>query len=162
MTGEINKYKKIFIFGGPAVGKTTAAKRISKKYDFPLISLDKIMYDGNKKREESEMSRILKKNLASYKSWVIEGGSIGWSDQLFKESDVVIILEASLPTCLYRIIRRYIKERKYTLLSTIIFCLKILPKYYTKSLRHYHNNFHTKNVIKINTNSFDKLNSVTL
>ena len=95
--------------------------------------------------------------------WIIEGGSIGWCDDLFSKSDMVIYLEIPIYEALIRIIKRHIRDRKFSLLSTIRLCFILLPRYYTKYIRNYAESRGAKNVVVIkNPTLTDLVNKIKI
>lgn len=157
---NISQYKKIFIFGGPAVGKTTFAKKLSDKTGYQLISIDEIMYKNNVKQQETKMKRGLKKKLVGNQTWIVEGSTIGWSDVLFKEADLVIIMRSSRIRCFYRIIKRHFKEKKFSLFSTLRLCIKIMPEYNKEYIIKYPKKVGARNILEIDSNSFALLENI--
>lgn len=133
------KYNKIYIFGGPGVGKTTLANLLANTFnEYKVIHLDSIMFDNfGSKRTEIEMTEILKNEISDVNNWIIEGGTLGWSDFVFDEIDILLYLEAPTVVSLYRIIARHIKTKRHSLLSTFKLCTKTLPAYKSKKIMGY-------------------------
>lgn len=142
---------RVYIFGGPGSGKTTLAKRLSIETGYPCISMDEIMFHNGKKRDEWEMSRILKKEIKKKGAWIIEGGCLGWCDFLFKRVDLVVFLYVPKLIAIYRIIKRYIKERKFSFFSTLKLITKTMPKYYKDDIICYPKRAGAKKMIQFNT-----------
>lgn len=159
---NVSQYKKIFIFGGPAVGKTTFAKKLSYKTGYQLISIDEIMYKNNVKQKETKMKQSLKKKIVGNQTWIVEGSTIGWSDILFKEADLVIVIRSSRFKCLYRIVRRHLKfkEKKFSLYSTVRLCVTIMPEYNKKYIINYPIEAGARNILEVDSTSFTKLHNI--
>lgn len=111
LTGK--KIKKIFILGTVGSGKSTLAKKISrltrvKHYDLDDIYwTDKINIRREKKERRKLLERIFRKN-----EWIVEGVYVDDIDKGIKKSDIVILLNPSLITLIWRISKRMIKREK--------------------------------------------------
>jgi len=142
------KYNKIYLFGGPGFGKTTIAEKLSADLGYKLISLDEIMFENGHKVEEKTMIRKLKRAIRNESVWLVEGGCLGWSDFLFKEADLVIMLKVSPITALFRILKRYLHNKKFGFRSTLKLCFKTLPAYFDKKVAEYPYKARAKKVIE--------------
>ena len=153
-------YRRIYIFGGPGVGKTTYSQRLSRDFGHYVISLDSIAYDNTgKKGSESDMKRKLHELLVKEEMWIAEGGYLGWCDELFTQADVVVILQVSRLRSLLRIITRYTTQydSKYGLLSTCRLCTQVLPSYYKEDVLEYPRLAGSKKVISLVNCSYCEL-----
>jgi len=108
------EYKRIFITGGIASGKTTLAEKLSKKLKIKNYELDNIAYkrrDVWTKADYSERKKNLDK-IFQRKKWILEGFySTPWVYSIYKKADVVIILKTNKLTSKNRITRRFMKRR---------------------------------------------------
>ncbi len=103
--------KKIYIIGPVASGKTTLARKLSKKLNIKMYELDKIVWDDARgvKRSDEEIvllfANILNKNL-----WIIEDVGRNKFREGIKVADIVYYINLS-KICLYkRVILRWIKQ----------------------------------------------------
>lgn len=151
------KYKKVYLFGGPGFGKTTIGVKLSSIFGYKLISLGTIMYKNGEKIKEKDMVLRLKEEIKNEPMWLVEGGCLGWSDFLFKQADLIIMLKVSLVIALARIIKRYFGYRVYSFQSTLKLCIRTLPAYYSKNVVEYPYKIGAKNIIEIGSMSFEKI-----
>ena len=105
---------KIYIIGSPASGKTTLAKKLSKRYDIKYYELDCIVYDDENnhiKRTEEEISKKFNEILKE-ESFILE--DVGRSK--FKKgrevADVIYYIKLSKLEIYKRLIKRWINQRK--------------------------------------------------
>lgn len=103
---------KIYISGGPGSGKTTYAKKLSKKLNIPHFDLDEIKYINipntfNKERPKEERIALLDKLLKTHDNWICEGVYFrDWILPVVEQADKIIILTPSVWCRHFRVIKR--------------------------------------------------------
>lgn len=103
--------KKIYIIGPVASGKTTLARKLSKKLNIKMYELDKIVWDDARgvKRSDEEIV-LLFANILNKTSWIIEDVGRNKFREGIKVADIVYYIDLS-KICLYkRVILRWIKQ----------------------------------------------------
>lgn len=103
--------KKIYIIGPVASGKTTLARKLSKKLNIKMYELDKIVWDDARgvKRSDEEIV-LLFANILNENSWIIEDVGRNKFREGIKVADIVYYIDLS-KICLYkRVILRWIKQ----------------------------------------------------
>ena len=107
-------FSKILIIGGIGSGKTTLARKLSKKLNIESHELDDIFYkrrDIHRRRDSKTRSKKLTSILRRRK-WIIEGFySQSWTHPIYKQADVIIILNIKPITSKYRLIKRFITRK---------------------------------------------------
>lgn len=124
---------KIFIWGNAATGKTELSKKLSDKYNLPLISLDdlywKEKYITKNKRDIFDISIKESINIKSEK-WLIEGALLGKEiDQILNNAEKIIYIEEKNALKLIRRIIQRKCERKSNHLNngeSVIEILKLI------------------------------------
>lgn len=103
---------KIYILGSVGSGKTTLAKKISKKLKLKIFSLDDIYWKKkySVKRKENDKKKMLSKILRDNKKWVIEGASSSFVSNAIKQADLVVWIDLHHRILNFRIIKRSFKE----------------------------------------------------
>lgn len=105
---------KLDIIGSVASGKTTLAKEISKKYAIPFYEKDNIVWErtpgGDKKRPSEERNRIFREIIES-ENWIVEGSPRKILRESFACSDYIIFLDVNTRTRLFRVFRRWIRQK---------------------------------------------------
>ena len=130
------KYKRIYIFGLTASGKTTLAKILSKKLNIKTYSLDDIVF--KKKWNERYSQKIQRKKLREIYTktkWIIEGvHTKDWIKPVVSRADKVIFLNIPKLTLIKRALKRAKEKRKdnktYEKIKLIYWILKFGPKDY--------------------------------
>lgn len=100
--------KRILVIGSPGSGKSTVAKALSKKYDIPVIHLDKLFWkSGWVQTSHEEFDKKLLSELEK-DEWVIDGNYSRTLDLRLKYADTVIFFDYPTYICVWRVIKRVI------------------------------------------------------
>jgi hypothetical protein len=102
---------RIHIIGGPGSGKTSLAVDIGALTGLPVHHLDDVARVGGGDgpvRDSAERDRMLAEILGS-SAWVTEGVHLGWTDAVFRDSDLIVWLDyVTWPGATRRIVRRFV------------------------------------------------------
>jgi len=103
--------EKTAIIGPAGAGKTTLAKKLSKKLDIKVYHLDRLFWKSgwqsiNGPTRIDVMESVIREN-----QWIIEGMYIDSSVPRLNEADTIIFLDTPIIVCLWRVIWRHYKER---------------------------------------------------
>lgn len=103
--------KKIYIIGPVASGKTTLARKLSKKLNIKMYELDKIVWDDARgvKRSDEEIV-LLFANILNEKSWIIEDVGRNKFREGIKVADIAYYIDLSKTSLYKRVILRWIKQ----------------------------------------------------
>lgn len=106
---------KIDIIGSVASGKTTLAKRISKKYGVPYYEKDNVVWKrtagGDVKRSPEERDKYFY-NIIKEANWIVEGSPRKVLKESFDCCDNVIVLDEYTIIRLVRVFKRWIRQRR--------------------------------------------------
>lgn len=105
---------RIYIIGPVGSGKTTLSKKLANKYHTKSYELDKVVWDdsnGNHKRNFIERDQLFQK-IIQHKSWIIEDVGRKCFVEGVKKADVVYYIALPITTLLYRVVRRWIHQRR--------------------------------------------------
>jgi adenylate kinase family enzyme len=109
---DLTSTKKISVIGNSGAGKSTLSKKLKKKLDIEVYTVDKAYWlPGWKLRSQQEFQQIHNHWLTK-KSWIIDG--VGYWRELEKRltlSDLVIFLDVPVPLCIKRAEDRIISEK---------------------------------------------------
>src|SRR4249919_3045008 len=108
MIAAVDAPRRIVVIGRAGSGKTTTALRLGAAYGLPVIHLDRLSWGPGWVEVDRELFEQRQAEAIEGDSWVIDGGylrSAGWPERL-RRADLVVITEAPLIVCLWRIVRR--------------------------------------------------------
>lgn len=112
MTGGFSL--KIDIIGSVASGKTTLAKRISRKYGIPYYEKDNIVWkrtlNGDVKRNPEERDKYFY-DIINEKNWIVEGSPRKILKESFGCCDYIIVLDEYTIIRMIRVFKRWINQR---------------------------------------------------
>ncbi len=101
-----NKFNKILVIGSPGAGKSTFARKLSKKLNIPLFHLDLIWHKPDKTTiSREEFDRELNKILIDDK-WIIDGHYGRTLEKRILACQTVLLLDLPLEICLQGICSR--------------------------------------------------------
>jgi adenylate kinase family enzyme len=96
------------VIGPSGAGKTTVALFLAQALDLPVVHLDRLFWGPGWAAVSTDVFEARQRAAVSDDAWVIDGSylaSPGWKDRL-RRADVILLVRAPLPTCLWRIVRR--------------------------------------------------------
>ncbi|WP_258308184.1 adenylate kinase [Streptomyces sp. NWU339] len=101
--------KKIALFGPPASGKTTIAKKLSDSLGLPHTDLDEILFTGDGTLPLDEF-RIEADRITRGASWVVEGNYSKLADVVWHRAEVLVWLDLPLLLVVRRIVYRSLRQ----------------------------------------------------
>jgi len=105
--------ERIAVVGRAGAGKTTIALAVGEALALPVIHLDPLFWTADWHAVPTERFEGAHAEVIARDAWVIDGGylgSAGWGDRALR-ADVIVVAEASLPVCLWRVVRRSMRRR---------------------------------------------------
>ena len=107
---------KIAIIGYSGSGKSTLARKLAIIFQSDILHFDTVQFlPGWEMRPEEDKKKITKEFLDTHDSWVIDGNySKLFYERRMMEADIIILLLLNRVSCLYRVIRRYLKYKNTT------------------------------------------------
>ena len=104
--------RRIAVVGRAGAGKTTAAVRLGDATGLPVIHLDALFWTQDWKPVGEALFDARHRGAVDRDDWIIDGSylsSSGWPDRL-RRADLVVVAEAPLPVCLWRVVRRSLRR----------------------------------------------------
>ncbi len=107
---------KIAIIGYSGSGKSTLARKLGTIFRADVLHFDTVQFlPGWEIRAEENKRKITKEFMDTHDSWVIDGNySRLFYERRMSEADIIIIILFNRFSCLYRVIRRYVKYKNTT------------------------------------------------
>lgn len=104
--------KKIMVVGSPGAGKSTFARKLQEKTNFPLYYLDMLWHRADKtnvsrKEFDARLGEILQKD-----AWIIDGNYQRTLEMRLQACDTVFLLDFPLEICLAGVESRIGKPRE--------------------------------------------------
>lgn len=114
--GQMGVWMKIAIIGYSGSGKSTLAGKLGMIFQADVLHFDAVQFlPGWEIRSEEDKKKITKEFLDTHDSWVIDGNySKLFYERRMVEADIIIMLLFNRFSCLYRVVRRYIKYKNQT------------------------------------------------
>lgn len=105
---------KIAIIGFSGAGKSTLARRLGGHLQLPVLHLDSIHFSqGWHERPWKDMEADIETFMQTHSSWIIEGNyRRACQEERLQAADKIIFMKFNAVTCLYRVVKRYIKYRQ--------------------------------------------------
>jgi len=102
--------KRILVIGCPGSGKTTFSKKLSQKLNIDCVHLDKMFWkEGWEMCSRDEFDIMLKEELQK-EEWIIDGNYSRTLPLRLVRADTVIFFNYSRILCLFRVLKRVIKN----------------------------------------------------
>ena len=112
MIDGVEDARRVVVIGRAGAGKTTIALRIGDLAGLPVIHLDRLSWGPDWVEVDRGLFDHRQAEAIAGDAWVIDGGylqSSGWPERL-RRADLVVVAEAPLPVCLWRIVRRSLRR----------------------------------------------------
>ncbi|HET7615598.1 MAG TPA: topology modulation protein [Bacillales bacterium] len=104
--------RRIMVVGvSPGVGKSTFACQLGEKLDFPVVHLDSLYWEPGWVETPIETFEEAQRQAVANESWVIDGNYSGTFPIRLERADAILYLERPLAVCLYRVLKRWFRNR---------------------------------------------------
>lgn len=98
--------KRIAVVGPTAAGKTTFARKLAEQVNLPVYHMDSILWQANWVKTPERQAHEQHNEIVARDKWLIEG----WLDPRFRnraeQADLIIHLDYSAPTLVWRYLNR--------------------------------------------------------
>lgn len=96
------------------VGKTTFANKLGEILQINVYHLDALYWNPGWVEASNMEFTTAQKKIVQQKEWIIEGNYTATYEIRAEHADTIIYLELPLLTCLYRVVKRWVKHRGTT------------------------------------------------
>jgi len=100
--------RKVFIIGICGAGKSTLARQLSQKIEFPVIHLDQYYWKSGWVTQEKKDFENKVKELSKQESWIMDGNYSSTFNIRFAQADTLIVLDYSRYMAIFRSTKRII------------------------------------------------------
>lgn len=116
MTEQEEDAMKIAIIGHSGSGKSTLARKLSEKYEIPVLHFDAVQFRPNWEiRPQASKEIMIKVFLDLHSDWVIDGNYSKLSyERRMEEADVIVVMLFNRLNCLWRVTKRYVTYKNKT------------------------------------------------
>jgi adenylate kinase family enzyme len=110
--------RRVVILGPVGAGKSTLAAQIAERTELPIVHLDLLFWrSGWTPAPREEALRAVGEAVQGDR-WILDGNFLaerdnGW-DARFDRADTVIFLDLPRRTCLWRVVKRVVRERGHS------------------------------------------------
>ena len=103
---------RVVVVGCSGSGKTTVAREVARKLDFPLLELDSLFHQPNWVELPDREFRAKIAEFALQPSWVIDGNytSHGVRELIWPAADTVVWLDLSRPVVMRQVLGRTLRR----------------------------------------------------
>ena len=103
--------KKVLILGCPGSGKSTFARKLSKKTELPIIYLDQLYWKADKTTVSEEELMMRVKTVVKNDQWIMDGNYLRTLPLRLPASDTIFFLDYHTQVCLLGVRARVGKKR---------------------------------------------------
>lgn len=110
---KVVKTRRVAVIGRSGAGKTTVALAVAAELGLPVVHLDRLAWGPGWRPVPAERFEARQADAIAADRWVLDGGylsSRGWWERV-RGADLVLLVEAPLPVCVWRVVRRAWFER---------------------------------------------------
>ena len=102
--------KRVAVVGSGGAGKSTFARALGARTHLPVIHLDEYYWHPGWVETPREEWRTIQGAMVARDEWIIEGNYRNTYDIRFERADTVIVLAPPRSVCVYRALKRVIKN----------------------------------------------------
>ena len=102
--------KRIMVIGSSGSGKSTMAKRLGERTGLPVIHMDAIYWQPGWVATPADEVYERATAAADRPAWVFDGNHSKSRDYRMERADTVIYLDFSRFTCVWRVLKRWIRN----------------------------------------------------
>ena len=102
------------IIGSPGAGKTQLSFKLSSQLRLPLYHLDRLFWKKGWIPNEHQEFADQQLQIISKQRWIMDGNYISTMDLRLQQADTIIFLDLPTISCLWGILKRYLRYRKAT------------------------------------------------
>ena len=107
--------RRVVVLGSVGAGKTALALEISRRTELPVVHLDRLFWRAGWAPAPQDQARRRLAEASEGDRWILDGNFLSdegeAEDRRFARADTVIFLDLPRRTCLWRVLRRRVRDR---------------------------------------------------
>jgi adenylate kinase family enzyme len=110
--GDVGMPRRIAVIGRSGAGKTRVALELGRTFGLPVVHLDRLAWEPGWRPVEHAVFESRHADAIAADEWVLDGGYLsrpGWPERV-RRADIIVLVDAPLHVCLWRIVRRGLRE----------------------------------------------------
>jgi adenylate kinase family enzyme len=104
--------ERVVVLGAGGAGKTELAHAIARRAGLPIVHLDRIFWRPGWKLAPREEARGALDAAVARERWIVDGNFLSAGDARFERADTVVFLDLPRTTCIARVLRRAVRDRR--------------------------------------------------
>lgn len=101
--------KRIAVIGNAGSGKSTLTKQLHTILGLAVYHLDQYFWGPNWQHPDPAEYKKIHDGLCDRSEWIMDGVNLRLLEYRIQKSDVIIFLDISIYTCLFRVLKRSVK-----------------------------------------------------
>jgi adenylate kinase family enzyme len=106
--------RRVLVIGSAGAGKSTLAVQLGERLALPVIHLDAFFWQSGWKETPRDIWRQRVAALVRGECWIMDGNYGGTLEERVNAADAVVLLDFPRLHCLYRVVRRAVRDRGRT------------------------------------------------
>ena len=104
--------QRVVVLGCGGAGKTAVSNALAERTGLPVVYLDRIFWRAGWQPTPRDEARAVLDVTIAEERWILDGNWLSVGDARFERADTVVFLDIPRTTCLARVIRRAVRDRR--------------------------------------------------
>jgi adenylate kinase family enzyme len=104
--------ERVVVLGVGGAGKTELAHELSRRTGLPVVHLDLLFWRPGWELAPRDEARVALDAAVAEERWIIDGNFLSAGDARFERADTVVFLDLPRTTCIARVLRRTVRDRR--------------------------------------------------
>jgi adenylate kinase family enzyme len=104
--------ERVVVLGPGGAGKSELTTRLSRRTGLPVVHLDVLFWTTGWKPAPREEALSALADAIARDRWILDGNFLDAGDGRFTRADNVIFLDLPRRTCLWRVVKRMVRDRR--------------------------------------------------
>jgi len=104
--------ERVVVLGPGGAGKTELAHALSRRTGVPVVHLDLLFWRPGWQLAPRDEARAAVDSVVAEERWILDGNFLSAGDTRFERADTVVFLDLPPTTCIARVLRRAVRDRR--------------------------------------------------